>query len=92
MTIYNTIVIALSSCSRTASKFIFMEVPDAPAPSEAATTPSTIVSAASDESLRAVVDNDVSKKGKRINYQFWEISVIVYGCHAACVAKPQSTV
>ncbi len=64
-----------------------MEVPNAYAPSEAGTIPSTIVTEASDELLRAVVDNDVSKKGKRMNYQFWEIAAIVYGCHAAYVAN-----
>ena len=70
----------------------FMEVPDdAHAPSEVVTISFAIESDAIDESLRAV-DNDVSKKGKRMNYQYWEIDAIVYDCNAACVTKPQSTV
>ncbi len=36
---------------------------------------------------------DNSKKTtKRMNYQNWEIAALVFGSHAACVAKPQSTV
>ncbi len=36
--------------------------------------------------------NASTKKNKRMNYQNWETATIIYGCHAACVAKPQSTV
>ncbi len=39
-----------------------------------------------------VGENEANRKGKRMNYQNWEIATIIYGCNAACVAKPQSTV
>jgi hypothetical protein len=67
------------------------EAADAPTPSEVVTIPSAVMTAALDESLRGG-DMDVNKKAKRLNYQNWKIAAIIYGCHAACVAKPQSTV
>ena len=67
-----------------------MEAPDVVNPSGTGATIAT-ANCPNEESLRAV-ENDVVKKGKRLNYQNWEISAIIFGCHAACVAKPQSTV
>ncbi len=37
-------------------------------------------------------DCENAKRQKRINYQPWEVAALVYTCHAACVAKPQSTI
>jgi hypothetical protein len=72
-----------------------MEAPaDAAAPSATPASTSaaeTTGTSPVDESLRAG-ETDVCKKGKRLNYQNWEISAIIFGCHAATVAKPQSTV
>jgi hypothetical protein len=67
------------------------EAADAPDLSEVVTIPSTVVTGAIQKSIRGG-DNDASKKAKRLNYQNWEIVAIIFGCHAACVAKPQSTV
>ncbi len=39
-----------------------------------------------------VGDNDIGKKMKRINYHDWEVASLIYGCHATCVEKPNSTV
>ncbi len=34
---------------------------------------------------------EYSKRQKRFHYQPCEIVALVYACHAACIAKPQST-
>ncbi len=53
------------------------------APSMAATLPVvTVADGASNSAL----------KSKRMNYQNWEVVALVFGCHVACVSKPQSTV
>jgi len=37
-------------------------------------------------------DCDNAKRQKRMNYQPWEVAALVFTCHAATVAKPQSTI
>ena len=66
-----------------------MEAPDvAPPP----VVPISDVSPILSDEQPDVGDNDIGKKTRRLNYQNWEVAALIYGCHAACVAKPNSTV
>ena len=67
----------------------FMEAPDVATP---LVVPISEVSPILLHEQPDVGDNDTGKKTKRINYQNWEVAALIFGCHAACVAKPNSTV
>ncbi len=67
-----------------------METPDATL-FAAPTIPSTLFTVAALDEPSGAGDNESTKKGKRMNYQNWEIAAIIYGCHAAYVTKPKST-
>jgi hypothetical protein len=67
-----------------------METPNETPLFEAPTIPSALPSLATNDVPAEAGDNATTKKNKRMNYHNWEIATIIYGCHAACVAKPQS--
>ncbi len=60
------------------------------APAVAPTFAPTV--APTDAATAAVTPATNAKKPKRLNYQTWEITAIVFGCHAATIQKPQSTI